>query len=218
MKKEAGRFTFLLLVAVFSFSGCTPSAPSGMKEQRVSISPEFFKAYPSLLTVNRLRMALPLLPTNGTVRILTVDRAHWKPDAPPPNYDVQFQFIQGSSDFPYSEQNVFVKQVDGGQQWVGEQTIFYGPKRFTTDGVQGNEFITFTRDRERTVYRGVNIKDTLITYSGPDKRLAKTGTFTTDLTVYDVGPILREWGYKYDFDAGRQNPSQPLSHSDRSRD
>jgi hypothetical protein len=210
MKKEAGRLTFLFFVAiaVLLFSGCAPDSPPGMKEQRVRVSPEFFKTWPSLLSVNRRQMGFPLLPTNGTVRILTVDRAHWKPEVPPPNYDIQFQFIEGSSDFPYSEQNVFVKQADGGPQWVGEQTTIYGPHRFTTDGIQVNESITITRERKRIVY----LKDTAITYSGPDKRLAKTGTFTTDLTVFEIGPILREWGYKYVGDLGRPNPlSQSFS-------
>jgi hypothetical protein len=200
MKKQASRFTFLFLVAVavLPFAGCGPGAPPGMKEQRVRISPEFFKAYPSLLSVNRWRVAFPQLPTNGTVRILTVDRAHWKPEVPLPNYDIQFQFTEGSVDFPHSEQDVFIKLVNGTQQWVGEQITFYGPQRFTTDGVFGNESITFTCERKRIV----DFRDTAVAYSGADKRLAKKGTFTTGLTVPQVGPILREWGYKYDADLG----------------
>jgi uncharacterized membrane protein len=47
---------------------------------------------------------------------------------------------------------------------------------------------------------GTNIAGTRITYSGPDKRFATKWNRAEALTVSQIGPILREWGYAYDLD------------------
>jgi len=59
------------------------------------LSTDPLKLYPALFSVDRTKMGFPPLPTNGTVRILTVDRKNWKLEYPPPNYDVMFQFREG---------------------------------------------------------------------------------------------------------------------------
>jgi hypothetical protein len=128
-------------------------------------------------------MGFPPLPTNGTVRILTVDRKNWKLEYPPPNYDVSFQFCEGSTFYPYSSRFVALKHGDGELKWVSEQMVFDGPKRYTVDGQLASEAITLTCEVEQVAYHGTNIAGTVITYAGPDKRLAPSGDHGEGLSV-----------------------------------
>ena len=83
------------VASLLLFSGCGPTSPPGFKEQMRPLSTDPLKLYPALFSVDRTKMGFPPLPTNGTVRILTVDRKNWKLEYPPPNYDVMFQFREG---------------------------------------------------------------------------------------------------------------------------
>ena len=149
-------------------------------------------------------MGFSPLPTNGTVRILTVDRKNWRLEYPPPNYDVMFQFHEGSSFYPHSSRTIALKGTEGAYKWVSEQLMFHGPKRYTADGQLVNEAITITREVEQIAYQGTNIPGTLVTYSGPDKRIATSGDHAQNLPLSQIGPILREWGYAYDADRAQQ--------------
>jgi len=75
--------------------------------------------------------------------------------------------------------------------------MFNGPKRYMVDRQSVNEYITITCEVEQVAYHGTNISGTLITYSGPDRRLAPRGDHAEGLSASQIGPILREWGYKY---------------------
>ena len=145
-------------------------------------------------------MGFPPLPTNGMVRILILDRKNWRLQYPLPNYDVEFQFHEGSSFYPYSSRSVALKGTGGDYRWVSEQLMFNGPKRYTADDQLVNETITITREIEQVAYHGTNITGTFITYSGPDTRLAPNRDHAQGLAVSQIGPILREWGYAYDPD------------------
>jgi hypothetical protein len=132
------------IASMLLFCGRGPTSPPGFKEQILPLSTDPLKPYPALFSANRARMGFPALPTNGTVKILTVDRKNWKLEYPPPNYDVSFQFYEGSTFYPYSSRYVALKRSDGELKWVSEQMVFDGPKRYTVDGQLANEAITLT--------------------------------------------------------------------------
>jgi hypothetical protein len=196
----SARVSIASLAATVLVCGCAPSSPPGFKEQMLPLSSDTLKPYPALFSVERPKMGFPPLPTNGSVRVLTVDRKNWKLEYPPPNYDVTLQFHEGSSFYPYSSRTVALKGTKGNYKWVAEQLMFHGPKRYTADDQLVNEAITITREVEQIAYQGTNIAGTLITYSGPDKRLAPNADRAEVLSVSQIGPILREWGYAYDLD------------------
>ena len=150
-------------------------------------------------------MGFPPLPTNGSVRILTVDRKNWRLEYPPPNYDVSFQFYEGSTFYPYSSRFVALKRKDGEYKWVSEQVTFNGPKQHMVNEQLLNEYISIMCEIEQVGVQGKSIAGTLIIYSGPDKRLAVKGDSAEGLTVSQIGPILREWGYHYDLDRAQPN-------------
>jgi hypothetical protein len=185
-------------------SGCGPHSPPGFKEQTLPLSTDPLRAYPALFSVDRVKMGFPLLPTNGTVRVLTVDRKNWSLEYPPPNYDIMFQFHEGSTFYPYSSRTVALKGIEGNYKWASEQVTFHGPKRYKSDDQLVNEAITITREVEQIAYHGTNISGTFINYSGPDKRLAPSGDHVQGLPVSQIGPVLREWGYVYDADRAQQ--------------
>lgn len=193
LQKQMGRLSLALAILL---TGCHPP---GFKEQHVPISSEVFKSYPALFEVDRAKMGFPPLPTTGEVRILTVDREHWALGYPPPNYDVSFQFYEGT-DYPRIARFVALKRADNGYKWVSEQMTFHGPQRFVRDDAETHESITITAETEQVTHIGTNIQGTVIRYEGPDKRLAKSNQAADNLTVSQIGPILREWGYAYDVD------------------
>jgi hypothetical protein len=195
--------TLVLIIGAVLVLGCAPESPPGYREQHVPISAETLKPYPALFSVDRLKMGFPELPTGGTVRILTVDRLNWKLEYPPPNLDVSFQFFTGTSFYPHTEQGVALKRTDGDYKWVSESMTFSGPNRYISDDQLINESITITCEIEQVVYIGTNVEGTVIRYFGPDKRLARSGNYAEGLSVAQVGPILREWGYKYDVDTAQ---------------
>jgi hypothetical protein len=194
------RVTIASLAATLLFCGCAPSSPPGFKEQIMPVSSDTLKSYPALFSVDRPKMGLSPLPTNGTVRILTVDRKNWRLEYPPPRYDVMFQFHEGSTIYPYSSRTVALKGDQGNYKWVSEQLVFNGPKRYTAGNQLVNEAITITCEVEQIAYQGTNIPGTFVTYSGPDKRLVPSGHHVLGLPLSQVGPVLREWGYGYDAD------------------
>jgi hypothetical protein len=199
------RLTFAITAAALLAVGCDyRDSPPGYKEQFLPVSPETLKPYSALFKVDRFRLGVPPLPTNGMVRILTVDRANWKLEYAPPNYDVEFQFYEGSTNYPRTSRMVALKRNGEEYKWVSEQMMFTGPKLFTSDESLMNESISITCEMEQIAVTGTNIQGTLIVYDGPDDQLAKQCRFGNSLTVSQIGPILRVWGYSYDADKAPQ--------------
>jgi hypothetical protein len=203
---------FPLLASAVLLCGCMPQSPPGFKEQILPVSAGALKPYPALFSVDRSKMGFPPLPTNGTVRILTVDRSHWNLKYPPPNYDVSFQFYEGSSFYPYTGRHVALIRTNETYKWVSEQMVFHGPKRYTADDQVLNEAITITCETAQIAYQGTNIQGTAVIYSGPDQRLSPSGASVDSLALSHIGPILREWGYKYEAD-GAQPTAAPNAAS-----
>jgi len=60
--------------------------------------------------------------------------------------------------------------------------------------------ITARKTKRPLSFVGTDLKGTAVSYSGEDPRLAGHSWPEHNLTSAQVGPILREWGYKYDID------------------
>ena len=214
--RNAGHPLFVSVLCSVLASGCRPDSPPGYHEQNVRVSQETLKPYTALFSVDRQKLGFPPLPTNGTVRILTVDRARWRLEYAPPNYDVSFQFYGGSSSYPYWSRFVALKSTNGGYNLVSEQMTFNGPKRYLSDETMINESISILNETEQVAVHGTNIAGTVIDYRGPDQRFGKGRfPFSVDgLQPSDIGPVLREWGYAYAADKaqpdGPANRSQPI--------
>jgi hypothetical protein len=196
------RLALIIIAVTFLVLGCDyPDSPPGFKEQNLPVSPDTFKPYSALFSVDRTKMGFPPLPTNGTVRILTVDRANWKLEYAPPNYDVSFQFYEGSSNFPRISRFIALKRDGNLYKWVSEQITYTGPKLFTPDESPVNEYVSILCETEQVGVTGKNIHGTQVIYSGPDEQLAKQCRFGDDsLSITQIGPLLRPWGYSYEAD------------------
>ena len=208
--------SFAFIVDSLLVSGCAPRSPPGFQEQNVPVSPVTLKPYSALFLVDYQKLGFPPLPTNGTVRILTVDRVRWNLEYAPPNYDVSFQFYTGVSFYPYTSRFIALKRSNGGYKVVSDQMTFNGPKRYKVNVTTVNESISILNETEQVAIIGTNVTGTVIAYSGPDPRFGKgKWRYAVDgLTPSDIGPVLREWGYDYIADKAQQNgaanETQPL--------
>ena len=81
------------------------------------------------------------------------------------------------------------RQTRDGYQWIGEQEVFQGPKRYKTVDGTFNEALSLTYEISRV--SGYPLNRLNITYYGEDKRLANNN----QLRLKEIKPILREWGY-----------------------
>lgn len=200
------KFAVFLAAAagVLVMSGCDQAGPGmkGFPSQR-----HFDRSvYPAIYAVDRAAMGFPPFPAEGTATVIEVDRAGWKESDPPPNYDLSLSFAEGTSFYPNSSRFVYLKREGEGEgfRWVGETMTFYGPKVHTSDDQQVHERIDMAREDEEITVTGQKVAGTLITYSGPDERLANRRA--APLTLQQIGPVLREWGYDYHVD---ESPAAP---------
>jgi hypothetical protein len=82
---------------------------------------------------------------------------------------------------------VAFRKAGSGYEWIGEQEILQGPKRYTTVDGTFNEQIAITYETSHV--SGAPLNRTYVTYTGEDPRLANR----SDLTLAVVAPILEEW-------------------------
>ena len=73
--------------------------------------------------------------------------------------------------------------------WIGEQETFQGPRKYTSEGSILNETVTLTYETRKV--SGAPLNQLTVTYFGDDPRLI----WRDKLTLSDVKPILKEWGY-----------------------
>jgi len=99
------------------------------------------------------------------------------------NYDVMLH-VSGKT-----SRTVAFRRVGDGYEWIGEQEIFEGPRKY--DSVDGtfNEAITVNYDR--VPISGFPINTTAVLYQGEEPELAKPRQLSLD----DVRPWLKKWGY-----------------------
>jgi hypothetical protein len=176
---------FLLFFLIMSLVGCERSQST--KEAITNISGVAMRPFePALRQFDRAEAGFPPLPTNGTVKIETVDRQNWNREYPPPQYDVMLHFVEDPPGFRYSYCTVGFRKGAGGLGWIGEQDSFYGPQEYESDGVMVHEAVTITRETEQIAFIGTNISGTVFRYSGPVPR---------NLERSDADRMLIQWGY-----------------------
>jgi len=73
--------------------------------------------------------------------------------------------------------------------WIGEQESFQGPRKYKSEDGVFNESISLTYETQKV--SGYPLNHLNVTYIGEDPRLADRSS----LTLSDVRPILKEWGY-----------------------
>lgn len=73
-------------------------------------------------------------------------------------------------------------------RWIGEQETFQGPKQYTS--VDGTFYETICLNYDIEPVSGFPINQLGISYFGEDPRLKKS-----TLTLEEIKPILKEWGY-----------------------
>ena len=192
------------LLALAFIVGCGRADRS---QRRVRITPQSLAPYADALAYPRAKYGFTPLPTNGWMKVESIDRENWSASYPPPVYDVMLHFYDGSAGagYKYQARTVGLKKVEGRLVWIGEQQLFHGPKTYTTVDGTFNEQITITFETEQMAYVGTTLTGTAVTYSGPNARLAGKRQHADNLTINQVGPFLREWGYKYEVD--RAQPS-----------
>lgn len=88
-----------------------------------------------------------------------------------------------------TSRTIAFRKTDNGWRWIGEQEIFDGPKIYRTVDGTFHEHISLTYEIEGV--SGVNRNELNMDYAGEDKRLAGR----TGLSLADIKPILKEWGY-----------------------
>lgn len=114
------------------------------------------------------------LPTSGNVRLESRPRT---------GYDAMLH-LGGNTG-----RTIAFRKNTSGYFWIGEQEIFQGPKVYESVDGTFREEVTLTFEREHV--SGVPLNRLDVSYVGEDPRLAGRG----DLSLSDVKPILKEWGY-----------------------
>jgi hypothetical protein len=88
-----------------------------------------------------------------------------------------------------TSRTIAFRRENGGYVWIGEQESFKGPKKYkSVDGIFSEE-VTLTYEIQGI--SGYPLNQLNVTYLGEDPRL----TGRSNLTLSDVKPILKEWGY-----------------------
>lgn len=195
-----GKLFSILLLVTIALVSCSKR---GSKVQYINISKESMSPYQSIYQVNRKAMGFPPLPSQGTVKVETVDRKNWEREYNPPNYDVMLHFYDTDDNtYKYTSRTIGLKKKNGILQWISEQMVFTGPKKYISDeGFSSQEQIVLRCEAEQVAVIGREVKGTEVLYTGSDKRLIGEEDWTIDggdLSLEDVIPVLREWGYVYE--------------------
>jgi len=164
-----GLTLLLKVVLAFLTVGC------GIFPENVSVSDQRVQ---SLLKVaadfDRASYGFSPLPTSGRVSLESKPRA---------GYDAMLHLGGKTS------RTIAFRKNTTGYSWIGEQEMFEGPKMYKSVDGTFHEEVTLTFEREHV--SGVPLNKLNVSYMGEDSRLAGR----VDLSLRDVKPILKEWGY-----------------------
>jgi hypothetical protein len=114
------------------------------------------------------------LPTGGNVRLESRPRS---------SYDAMLH-VGGKT-----RRTIAFRKNASGYFWIGEQEIFQGPKEYKSVDGTFREEVTLTYEKEHG--SGFPLNRLNVSYAGEDPRLAGR----LDLSLSDVKPILKNWGY-----------------------
>jgi len=154
---------------------CSLVAGCGLGPSKVAVSdPSLKPLWQAAKSFDRETYGFSPLPSNGLVRI------EWRSGGA---YDAMIHI------YSKTQRTIAFRKTADGYRWIHEQESFQGPKEYTTVDGTFNEQIVLNYESERVA--GTDANKLKIFYLGEDPRL---GT-RRDLTLPDVTPILREWGY-----------------------
>jgi hypothetical protein len=147
----------------------------GVFPEEVSVSdPRVQSLLRAAAKFDRTSYGFSPLPTNGRVRLESTPRA---------GYDSMIHLGGKTS------RTIAFRKNASTYLWIGEQEIFQGPKTYKSVDGTFHEHLTLTFEKEHL--SGVPLNRLNISYNGEDPRLAGRA----DLSLNNVKPILREWGY-----------------------
>ena len=145
------------------------AAACGVFPERVTASdPRVKSLFAAMAAVDRTALGFTPVPADAELRLEVGPRS---------GYDVMLHIESRTS------RTVSFRKTASGYEWIGEQEIHRGPKKWVGPDGEFAEEVTIT------VQRVPGTGNTGITYSGEDPRLA----FPRKLTLADVEPILAEW-------------------------
>jgi hypothetical protein len=87
------------------------------------------------------------------------------------------------------DRTISFRKTERGYKWTGEQESFKGPKQYKTVDGTFYEQITLTYEVEHV--SGYPLNRLNITYHREEPRLSNL----RGLTLNEIKPILKEWGY-----------------------
>ena len=123
---------------------------------------------------NRALYGFSPLPTSGDVRLESKPRA---------GYDAMLH-LAGKT-----YRTIAFRKNESEYVWIGEQETFQGPKMYKTVDGTFHEEVALTFEKEHV--SGVALNRLNVSYHGDDARFSGR----LDLSLNDVEPILKEWGY-----------------------
>ena len=149
----------------------------GLRPESVSRNdPRLTPLFEAMSRVDRASMGFTDVSTDASIRL---EHARWgkKP------YDAMLHVYAKTS------RTVAFRRSGRGYEWIGEQEIFKGPKRYTTPDGEFNEEIMLNFDK--VSISGFPVNTLIVEYSGPDSTLA----WPHKLSLGEARPILSRWGY-----------------------
>jgi hypothetical protein len=163
-----GRMLLLGLVLAF-LVGC------GIFPENVSVSDQRVQSLlKAAAEFDRASYGFSPLPTSGRVSL---------EPKPSSGYDAMLHLGGKTS------RTIAFRKNTSGYFWIGEQEMFVGPKMYKSVDGTFHEKVTLTFEKEHV--SGVPLNKLNVSYMGEDSRLAGR----VDLSLRDVRPILKEWGY-----------------------
>jgi hypothetical protein len=164
-----GLTLLLELVLVFLAVGC------GIFPENVSVSDQRVQSLlKAAADFDRASYSFSPLPTSGHVSLEPKPRS---------GYDAMLHLGGKTS------RTIAFRKNTSGYFWIGEQEVFEGPKMYKSVDGTFHEEVTLTFEKEHV--SGVPLNKLNVSYMGEDSRLAGRA----DLSLRDVRPILKEWGY-----------------------
>ena len=154
---------------------CSAVASCGLIPEKVSSDdPRVKPMLEAMARVDRQALGFTPVSRDATIRLEL---------GPRHGYDAMLH-IDGKT-----SRTIAFKSVGSGYEWIGEQEIFQGPRKYKTPDGEFQESITLNYDK--VPISGFPINQLSVSYSGEDPAL----TWPRQLSLEDVRPILNRWGY-----------------------
>jgi hypothetical protein len=143
--------------------------------ESVSVSdPRVQSLFKAAAAFDRASYGFSPLPTSGNVHLESRPRA---------GYDAMLHLGGKTS------RTIALRKNGSNYFWIGEQETFEGPKMYKTVDGTFHEEVVLTFEKEHV--SGFPLNRLNVLYHGEDPGLAGR----MDLSLSDVKPILRKWGY-----------------------